>query len=259
MIKISRLWLLFIPLGIYTHTYKIFLMILFILVIHECGHLICAKVLHFKIENVTIYPFGVSAKIYGMGYGVIWKENLVLISGLFTHLIQPIFFYIMLKNGWISENFFIYCNRMNVSIFMFNLLPIYPLDGGRIMLNMIHLFITYEKGLKITYVLSFIHLFLLHYFYLIHGLSAYVITVFLVVILLKESKTIVQSKISFYYYRKLNTYPYKVKIHHKYDFYRNKTNIFYKNNSWYSEEQWLSHTFDKIRYKNTQKTGLFML
>lgn len=259
MIKISKLWFVFIPLGIYTHTLKIFVMILWIMLLHECGHLICALLFHFKIENVTIYPFGVSARIYGMGYGVIWKENLVLLSGLITHLFQPILFYLLFQTDVISYNFYIYCMQINFSILLFNLYPVYPLDGGRILLNTIHLFVTYEKGLKITYGLSFIHLMLLHYFHLIHGLSSYIITAFLVLILIKESFLILQNKISFYYYRLLFPYPYKIKIHNKYDFYRNKTNVFYKNNGWLSEEQWLSHAFGKIRYKNTQKTGLFML
>ena len=49
----------------------------------------------------------------------------------------------------------------NILIFIFNMLPIYPLDGGRIIKNVTHIFFGKMKSLKITNLISNIFLIIL--------------------------------------------------------------------------------------------------
>ena len=51
------------------------------------------------------------------------------------------------------KNLIIYANLL---IFMFNLLPIYPLDGGRILNGILHIFVGKREAMKLSYNISMI-------------------------------------------------------------------------------------------------------
>lgn len=101
-----------------------------------------------------VMPFGfrVSFKLYERDYNKkIFKANLLEIkkiivaaSGPITNLIMIIV--IMILNTTGKENQ-IYANLL---IMIFNLMPIYPLDGGRILKSVIHIFYGGKVALKTT-------------------------------------------------------------------------------------------------------------
>ena len=123
--------------------------------IHELGHLVCGILLGFKPQSISIIPFGfklgfkVNCDDYNIkikkGNRLTLKKILIAISGPLTNVIC-ILVLILIKNKISIEEFqnSIYAN---ILLILFNLIPIYPLDGGRIMQGLIHIFI----GLKQSY------------------------------------------------------------------------------------------------------------
>ena len=123
--------------------------------IHELGHLVCGILLGFKPQSISIIPFGfklgfkVKCDDYNIkikkGNRLTLKKILIAISGPLTNVIC-ILVLILIKNKISIEEFqnSIYAN---ILLILFNLIPIYPLDGGRIMQGLIHIFI----GLKQSY------------------------------------------------------------------------------------------------------------
>ena len=123
--------------------------------IHELGHLVCGILLGFKPQSISIIPFGfklgfkVKCDDYNIkikkGNRLTLKKILIAISGPLTNVICIIVL-ILIKNKISIEEFqnSIYAN---ILLILFNLIPIYPLDGGRIMQGLIHIFI----GLKQSY------------------------------------------------------------------------------------------------------------
>ena len=115
---------------------------------HECGHLFAGVALGFKPESLSINPMGLSIKfrINPLDYNKkVHKANILALKRIIIALAGPmvnfiiaiIFCLININNLKIDYKFIIYSNLL---IGLFNLIPIYPLDGGRILKNIIHIF-----------------------------------------------------------------------------------------------------------------------
>lgn len=82
--------------------------------LHELGHIIALLCVGGRIDKLTLSFYGLALR-YSSALSSI-KELLVIISGPIVNLIL----YIILKDD------------INLLLFALNILPVYPLDGGRI-------------------------------------------------------------------------------------------------------------------------------
>jgi stage IV sporulation protein FB len=111
-----------------------------IIIVHECGHILMALIYGWKIEKVLLLPFG-ALTIFNEDLNRPLKEEfLILIMG-------PIF--------QIIFNVFHYNDYSNLILF-FNLLPIYPLDGSKLLNVILNKFISFKKSHLITVYISFL-------------------------------------------------------------------------------------------------------
>lgn len=122
---------------------EIYAMIMFFCILHELGHVIAGVIAGMKPDKIEIMPFGlsVSFKIQNnkkkLNANIIeWKKIIVAICGPITNLLI-ILFLLHFKINHIHRVIAIYSN---ILIMLFNILPIYPLDGGRILKSIIHIF-----------------------------------------------------------------------------------------------------------------------
>ncbi len=99
----------------------VFLSFYIFAVLHELAHITIALILRVKVLELSFLPFGVNAK-FDFGKSRL-KEVIIATVG-------PIF---SLYLYFITEKFKV----QNLFIFITNMLPIYPLDGGRIVKNII--------------------------------------------------------------------------------------------------------------------------
>lgn len=106
-------------------------------VIHEMGHLICGLLLGLKPVDIKFMPVGLSI-LFDKTKEKWWKELLVSASGPIINFIIAIVF--LFLNSINKRDTIIYANLL---IGLFNLLPIIPLDGGRILKSMLKKF--YEE------------------------------------------------------------------------------------------------------------------
>jgi len=106
-----------------TGLFKDFVIFTSIIFIHELGHIIAALICKWKIEKVIILPFG-GITIFNELVNSSLKKELIIV--LFGPLFQCLFFYLVGRNNHIFSN-------MHYAILLFNLLPIYPMDGAKIL------------------------------------------------------------------------------------------------------------------------------
>lgn len=136
----------FLILFYFTRQIEIYATILIFCIIHELGHLLAGLILKMKPKKIEIMPLGISISFYlqTKDYNKkILKANvlelkkiLVAIAGPITNIIL-IILYTYFNPHFITKEIAIYSN---ILILIFNLIPIYPLDGGRILKGIIHIF-----------------------------------------------------------------------------------------------------------------------
>lgn len=159
-IKINlRIFIFIIIFGL-TRQIGIYGILMLFAFFHELGHLFTGIVLGFRPESLSVNPLGLSinfrvcAQDYNKkllkGNVLALKKLLIAFGGPAVNFILVIVFSLIDCDLFgISQDIYIYSNLL---IGIFNLIPIYPLDGGRILKNLLHIL----GGLDNTY--SYINL-----------------------------------------------------------------------------------------------------
>ena len=140
---------IFVILFLITNQIKIYAMIMIFAIIHELGHLIAGMLLGMKPEKFNIKLFGVSIdfsirkndynkKIKKANYLEI-KKIFIALAGPLTNILITIFL-IAFNSFNINNNDRLLMIFSNIVLIIFNILPIYPLDGGRILKGLIYIF-----------------------------------------------------------------------------------------------------------------------
>jgi len=136
-IKLNLNIFLFILLFFLTNQLEIYGLIMVFALIHEMAHMICGVILGFKAETLRIMSFGFAIEfkpIINDYNKKVLKSNVISIKKIIIASAGPLINLIIVIIGLIVDfnNEIIYANFL---IFIFNLIPIYPLDGGRILKN----------------------------------------------------------------------------------------------------------------------------
>lgn len=131
--------------------YGLVLMVLIFgcVVLHELGHSLMAQEYGIRVRNITLFPFGGAAFIEQMPMRP-RSEFMITIAGpavnvaIAAALLPPLFLYGVV-NGYGFGDFLNYLDDIalsglliylffaNVMIVLFNLLPAFPMDGGRLL------------------------------------------------------------------------------------------------------------------------------
>ena len=198
-IKIDLKIILFIFLFCITSQIQMYLILLFFAFIHEMGHLVIGIVLGFKAKEIKIRPIGVelkfkekyeeNAKPILKGSTIQIRKILIATSGPITNFIIIIISEIFFKE-FKNIEYIIYSNFL---IAIFNMLPIYPLDGGRILKEILHIFLGGKKGKIYTYKISKIIVIVLTIFVSIailyvRNIALIIIIIYLWIIVIEERK-----------------------------------------------------------------------
>ena len=137
----------FLILFYFTRQIEIYWVIMVFAIIHECSHLLAGLILKMKVKNVTLMPVGLSIEfaLTEKDYNKkVFKSNMIEVKRIIVAIAGPIanliviviMNFINLNNN--ITNTIIYSNFL---ILIFNLLPIYPLDGGRILKSALSLLV----------------------------------------------------------------------------------------------------------------------
>ena len=188
---------IFLILFYFTKQIEIYAMIMIFAIVHELGHLLAGLLMGMKPEKIEIMPFGVSIsfKINVKEYNKkIKKGNILEIKKIIVALAGPITNFIIILITYnlnlelIKSMLIIYTNFL---IMMFNLLPIYPLDGGRILKGVLHIIFGKRKTEKYINIISKIVVIIIIaissiLILYIQNISIFLIDIYLLYLVLKE-------------------------------------------------------------------------
>lgn len=135
---------LLILMGILIGLIKEISQMIMVILIHEIGHLVFIKLFKFKLEKINIYPFG-GVINYNMKNDFLYKSFFITIGGILFNLI--FFFIFKLLN-------FKLLAELNMYFILLNLIPLFPLDGGRVLLLFLSNFFPYRISKIFTHLIS---------------------------------------------------------------------------------------------------------
>lgn len=192
-IKIDNVTYLLLFLALFSGYIKRSFIIFSIVLVHELGHVFFFWLFKIDVESVVIHPFGGVTKVNKHIHERIYKDILISLGGVFFQILLYLLFVFLYKNGFIVKSTMDIFVQYNVSIMLFNLLPLVPLDGSKLLLAVCSKYISYKRCLRIQLVFGVITLFIFLLFIVDKGMNDIVIFVFLVVKfieLFKENKYI---------------------------------------------------------------------
>lgn len=203
-IHLHPILLLFILLSLITGTFIQLFIILFIVLFHELGHYLAAAYFKWRIQYIMLWVFGGVMKTDETTEPAIKEEIIVTLAGPLQHGILFIILHIMSFSNAIPESIIEQIHYYNLVILLFNLLPIYPLDGGKIVLLLQSSIRPYYTALKSTYLLSILFcciLFWMQFGIFMFTWSAFVLCLFLLLENLRARKEIYYTFIRFLFIR----------------------------------------------------------
>lgn len=150
--RINNLTYLYLLFVLLTGLYKDLMIIITILVIHEIGHIIMIMHLKYHINELVIYPFGGVLYINKPINCLIKDDLLISVAGIGMQFILILIIYILKPtlSTYLYNRFLYY----NILIAILNLLPIYPLDGYKLLNALINYIFSFYNSYCLSIIIS---------------------------------------------------------------------------------------------------------
>jgi Zn-dependent protease len=144
------------------------LIIFLIVLLHELGHSVAALAFGIPVKDITLLPIGGVARLEKMPEKPL-QELVVAVAGPLVNVVlavlllpvvvvlmyvqqTPLSTNLMSQPGLLGLTFFLLI--VNVSLLVFNMIPAFPLDGGRIFRATLGFFTSYERSTRIAVVVG---------------------------------------------------------------------------------------------------------
>ncbi|MDU8885690.1 site-2 protease family protein [Yeosuana sp. MJ-SS3] len=124
------------------------LAVFFCVVLHELGHALAAKRFGIKTQKITLLPIGGMASLDRIPESP-KQELFVVIAGPLINILIALILYLIIPiqellhlnftetfevlSSFTFQNFLFYLFIVNVGLVIFNIIPAFPMDGGRIL------------------------------------------------------------------------------------------------------------------------------
>ncbi|MBP3461357.1 MAG: hypothetical protein J6K21_02995 [Bacilli bacterium] len=180
--KIHPIYYVVAFIMIITGMFKDFIYVTLLILIHEIGHSIMALIYGWKIKKIILLPFGGITIFNELINKSLKEEFLILIMG---PIFQIIFYFILILLNITTP----LIKNYHYSLLIFNMLPIIPLDGSKLLNIILNKIISFKKSHLITIYVSIITIiFLTLKSFKIKNLVLLFILIFLILKVIKELK-----------------------------------------------------------------------
>ncbi|MBB5174381.1 stage IV sporulation protein FB [Texcoconibacillus texcoconensis] len=131
-------------------------MMFLIVFVHELGHTVAAMHFRWRIQKIELLPFGGVAHVDEHGNRPIREDFIVTIAGPLQHIwLMGLSFLLLPFDWWTTGDHAIFMFH-NLTVLLFNLLPIWPLDGGKILFILYSYYAPFRMAYEQSLILSFI-------------------------------------------------------------------------------------------------------
>lgn len=235
MLIIHPLTIIYLVLGLYfNRVHGIVFLYLFGL-IHELSHVVVARIFKVKTKEIVLLPTGFKANLEDFSQISIFKQILIIIAGPLSYFISFLVIKIFFHFNLISIYGMRMCNTYNMLILIFNIIPIYPLDGGKLIDIFLANFVSEFKCRIIRMIISlFVSIILVFYIKTLGDLMiiGFILSSFVISLInLKKDYKLFLIK------RKFLDNNFKIKLNKKVELFRFKNNYLFRQKKFLSEKE----------------------
>lgn len=126
-----------------------FFILIGVVLIHELGHYVVAKKLGYKLNGFYLAPYGVALN-YKDGKFLPYDEVKIALTGPIANLTLS---FCLVGLWWLFPSVYSFTYQIayfSLFLALFNLLPAYPLDGGRVLVSALSEKLGRKRALKIS-------------------------------------------------------------------------------------------------------------
>lgn len=127
-VSVSYTFLCMVALCIILDIFSGFIMCVFAVAVHEAGHIFMMKIFGYRPQSIKISPFEISIKDNGRANRRDKENFLIILFGPLNNFVCVILFFLLYLYSGLDVLQFVFAN---VSLGLFNLLPVMSLDGGQ--------------------------------------------------------------------------------------------------------------------------------
>lgn len=142
----------------------VFILALFgIVVLHELGHALTARRFGIRTRDITLLPIGGIARLERIP-DVPWQELVVALAGPAVNVVMAAAIYLGLMLGHgpapigetlgVGGRFVEQMFLVNVSLVLFNMIPAFPMDGGRVLRALLAMLVDYVRATQAAVVIG---------------------------------------------------------------------------------------------------------
>ena len=193
-----------------------------------------------EIHKILIYPLGGISK-FSTSYNISLVKELIIL--VFGPLFQILGWFLLIHLFPEKE---ILISTYHYGILFFNLLPIYPLDGGKLLCLIFHTVCSYKKAFYFTFCIGYLLLFCFLVFTVFSfSLNVFFLSIFLLFKLTREYQQIPYFYERFLLERYLNHYCFKKSklIKNTDNFYRGYRHLIKEGDFYYLEDEYLEKKY----------------
>lgn len=237
---LDKSFVFFVLIIILCGLFNNFIIYFSLLIIHELGHALIGFCFGYKIDKIKLYPYG-GVTLFNKTYNKSLKsEFFVLIAGPIFQIIT----YLIMK----QFIFYDYLTLYHYTLLIFNLMPIYPLDGGKLLNIFFNFRFNYKRSFYLSFYTSIVLIsILIVYSFVISNFNFLMILIVLIIKLINLYKNLDYDYNNFLLDRYLHNYEFNnIKcINNSNGFYRDKSHIIKMER----EEKFLKNYFEKKVYR----------
>ena len=191
--RLHPLFILYLAFLLVLGNYESLFVYMIVVILHELSHSFVAQKLGYKLDKMVLMPYGICLN-YKVNNFCDNDEILIAMAGPLFNAILAI---CTIASWWLFPSImpvsYLFC-LSNVVMFLYNLLPCYPLDGGRILSAILSK--KYDKkwsiklGLFFNICFSFILIltFFIGLFFKVINTNLIIISIFLIVGIIEPNK-----------------------------------------------------------------------
>jgi Zn-dependent protease/CBS domain-containing protein len=183
-----------------------FILVLFVIVVlHELGHALTAKQFGIRTRDITLLPIGGVARLERMPEKP-WQELLVALAGpavnvalaaILMGLLLPMMAFAELWQfdpSLLGGHFLVRLFQINLFLAAFNMLPAFPMDGGRVLRALLAMKMAYPRATRLAATIGQMMATLFGFVGILYGLPFLVIIAIFVWIGAGQEASYVQTK-----------------------------------------------------------------